>query len=451
MAATTGAPPTRRPRILIAGAGFAGFECAKRLTRMAPGAFDVTIVNPEDYSLYTPLLPDVAGGLLDPRHIAIPIVQALPGVRLLRGEVVSADLVGHTALVNVAGRPDEPDEAAWDRLVVTCGSVTKLFDVPGLAEHALGLKTLGQALYLRDHLIGELQLSVNQADDRLCEACRTVVVVGSSYAGTELIAQLRGLADSAARNHGFPRESVRFLLLDIAEHVMPEVGRKLGDRALDVLRQRDIEVRLKTTLNEVTADSVTLSDGTVVPTHTVAWVTGVTPSPLVKDLGLAVDGGRLTVTDHLAVPNHPDVFAGGDAAGVPDVTRPGKITPPTAQHAIRQGHALARNVAASLGHGRARPYRHRDMGLVVDLGPGFAVANPLGFQLSGRTAKAVARAYHLFALPRNANRAYVLADYLSTSKSRPVVSLGLIAPGRARFAVSERRMVGAGGRSDDSG
>lgn len=168
------------------------------------------------------------------------------------------------------------------------------------------------------------------------------------------------------------------MLLDTAEHVMPEVGRRLGDRVLEVLRGRGVDVRLQTTLTKVADDSVTLSDDTVFPARTVAWVTGVTPGPLVEALGLELDGGRLAVTQELIVPGHPDVFAGGDAAAVPDLARPGKITPPTAQHAVRQGHVLARNVAASLGRGRSRPYKHHDLGLVVDLGPGFAVANPLG-------------------------------------------------------------------------
>lgn len=428
----------RAPRILVIGGGFAGLECAIRLARSGPARFDVTLVNPEDYSLYLPLLPDVAGGLLDPRHIAVPIARALPGATLLRGMVTAVNLAAHTAQVQVAGRPDDPAEIGWDRLVVTAGSVTRLADVPGLSQHARGLKTLAEALYLRDHLLGQLELSVTEPDEVRCRACRTVIVVGASYAGTELVAQLRGLADAAARQHGFEPGEVRFVLLDTAEHVMPEVGRRLGDRALEVLQGRGVDVRLQTTLTSVTDDSVTLSDETVLPTRTVAWVTGVTSSPLIEALGLELDRGRLVVTQDLAVPGHPQVFAGGDAAAVPDLARPGQVTPPTAQHAVRQGRALARNVAASLGRGRARPYKHHDLGLVVDLGPGFAVANPLGIQLTGLPAKALTRAYHLFAMPRASRRGHVALDYLTGSgRSRPVVSLGLVDSSRARFAASE--------------
>jgi NADH dehydrogenase len=196
---------TGAPRILIVGGGFADLECARRLAHSRPGGYEVTLVNPEDYSLYLPLLPDVAGGLLDPRHIAVPIARALPGARLVRGMVAAIDLTGHTARIEVAGRPDDPVEIGWDRLVVTAGSVTKLADVPGLGRHARGLKTLAEALYLRDHLLGQLELSVTEPDEERCRACRTVVVAGASYAGAELVAQLRGLADAAARQYGFCR------------------------------------------------------------------------------------------------------------------------------------------------------------------------------------------------------------------------------------------------------
>lgn len=428
-------------KVLVVGAGFAGFTCARRLhERALRDGYDVevSLVSPEDYLLYVPLLPDVAGGLLDPRHIAVPLAQSLPGVRLLHGLVDSVDLDAHTAQISLSGRAGQHTEH-WDRLVLTPGSVTKLFDVPGLAEHARGLKSLAEALYLRDHVLGQLETSMTlPSEDPACRACRTIVVVGASYAGTELVAQLHGLTDAAALHYGFAAEDVRFLLLDTAEQVMPEIGRRLGNRVLDVLRRRGIEVRLGTTVTRVDDEEVELTDGETVPTCTLAWVTGVTASPLISDLGLRLDHGRLAVDAQLRVPGHPDVFAGGDAAAVPDLTRPGNPTPPIAQHAVRQGRTLAGNVAASLGHGTPSAYRHRNLGLVVDLGPGFAVANPLGVPLSGMPAKALTRGYHLAAMPRAANRAQVAADYLTgLGRSRPIVSLGLIDTERARFRHSE--------------
>jgi NADH dehydrogenase len=250
--------------------------------------------------------------------------------------------------------------------------------------------------------------------------------------------QLRALTHAAAKQMGFDPASVKFLLLDLAEQVMPEVGEKLGARAQKVLRQRGVDVRLGMTLNEVHPGHVVLSDASHVNTHTVAWVTGVTAAPLIETLELPTEKGRLKVQTDLTVPGHPDVFAAGDAAAVPDVTQPGKITPPTAQHATRQGKTLARNVAASLGHGKAHEYKHHDMGLVVDLGPHRAVANPLKIPLSGFPAKVVARAYHLYAIPRGVNRWAVTLAYLTDALfARSVVSLGLSAQDDAEFATSE--------------
>lgn len=427
----------QRRRIVVVGGGFAGFECARRLARTlvrsGVGDAEVVLVAPDDYLLYTPLLPEVAGGLLDPRSVAVPLAEALPGVRYVRGLVESVDL--DQRCVGLA----DGTELSWDRLVLTPGSVTRVFDIPGLAEHARGLKTIAEAVYLHDHLLEQLEAAVRETDEQRREARRTVVVVGASYAGTELVSQLRALADDAAVHGAFAPTAVRFVLLDVAKQVMPEVGAKLGDRALAVLRKRGIDVRLETTLKEVTAEQVVLSDDTIVPTHTVAWVAGVTGCPLVGTLGAELDHGRLVVQPDLSLPGHPDVFAAGDAAAVPDLTNPGQITPPTAQHATRQGAALATNVAAGLGVGRSQPYRHRNLGLVVDLGPRYAVANPLNVHLSGRPAKVVTRAYHLYALPRGANRLLVAAGYLADLvMPRALVSLGLVPQARASFASEHR-------------
>ncbi|MFC8527456.1 NAD(P)/FAD-dependent oxidoreductase [Nocardia sp. NPDC057227] len=430
---------TARERIVVVGSGFAGFTCAGELCgRVAKSGRDIEIVlvTPQDYMLYTPLLPDVAGGLIDPRFVAIPLADALPKVRLVVASADSIDLAGRT--ITVTSDHHAPRTLSWDRLVLTPGSVTRLFDVPGLREHARGLKTVAEALYLREQLLRQLELADQEEDEAVRRARRTVVVVGASYAGTELIAQLRALADDYARRRGLDRADIRFLLLDTAKQVMPEVGAELGEKVLHELRGRGIEIRLETSLRELTADRVVLTDGTEVPTHTVAWVTGVTGAPVLETLDLPLERGRLVVDAELRVPGHPSVFAGGDAAAVPDLTKPGEITPPTAQHASRQGKTLARNVAASLGIGTFAPYRHRDLGLVVDLGPRFAVANPLGIPLSGLLAKVVTRAYHTFAVPRGVNRWAIVMTYLTnTVTQRPLALLGLVSPEESSFARAE--------------
>ena len=428
--------------VVVVGSGFTGFECARQLARKmrkyskSGASVDITIISPVDYMLYTPLLPDVAGGLVDARFVAIPLANALRGVQAIRGRVDEVDFDGKT--VTYTDPEERVRSLAWDRLVLTPGSVTRLFDIPGLAEHARGLKSTAEALYLRDHVLEQLELADVDDDAGRAEARRTVVVVGASYSGTELALQLRALADSAAKQIGFDPAAVKFVLLDMAEQVMPEVGEKLGAAAQRVLKARGIDVRLGVTLAEVHAEHVVLSDDSLIRTHTVAWVTGVTGAPLIEKLGLPTERGRLKVTTDLQVPGYPDVFGAGDAAAVPDVTQPGKITPPTAQHATRQGKALARNVAASLGFGKAKAYKHRNMGLVVDLGPRYAVANPLNVQLSGFPAKVVTRAYHIYAIPRFVNRWAVSLAYLTDLFfDRSIVSFGLSTQEDARFSTSE--------------
>lgn len=425
--------------VVIVGSGFTGFECARRLSRQLrkhDAAVDISIISPVDYMLYTPLLPDVAGGVVDARFVTVPLANTLHGVRAVRGRVDSVDLDGHT--VTYTDPEQRSRNMSWDRLVLTPGSVTRLFDIPGLAEHARGLKSTAEAVYLRDHLLEQLELANIDDDEPRIQARRTVVVVGASYSGTELIVQLQALADTAAKQTGFDPADMKFVLLDMAEQLMPEVGEKLGKGVQRVLHQRGIDVRLGLTLKEVYADHVVLSDDTRIDTHTVAWVTGVTGAPLIETLGLPTERGRLKVQANLQVPGHPDVFAAGDAAAVPDLTQPGEITPPTAQHAIRQGKVLGRNVAASLGYGEAKDYRHRNMGLVVDLGPHYAVANPLNIQLSGYPAKFVTRMYHLYAMPRFVNRWTVSLSYLTdVFFDRSIVSVGLSSQDDASFSTSE--------------
>ena len=423
--------------VVVVGSGFTGFECARRLARrLRKSDADITIISPVDYMLYTPLLPDVAGGVVDARFVAIPLAGTLNGVRKIRGRVDSVDFDQHR--LQFTDLEQRSRELSWDRLVLTPGSVTRLFDIPGLAQYARGLKSTAEALYLRDHFLEQLELSCLEDDAGLAQARRTVVVVGASYSGTELVLQLRALANAAAKHMSFDLSEVKVLLHDQAEQVMPEVGEQLGARAMRVLQRRGVDVRLGLTLNEVHADHVVLSDNSRVDTRTVAWVTGVTAAPLIQSLGLPTEKGRLIVQTDLQVPGHPDVFAAGDAAAVPDVTQPGKITPPTAQHATRQGKALANNVAASLGHGKKRDYKHRNMGLVVDLGPHKAVANPLNVPLSGYPAKFVTRGYHLYAIPRGVNRWAVTLAYLTDVLfTRTVVSLGLSTQSDAEFSTSE--------------
>jgi NADH:ubiquinone reductase (H+-translocating) len=413
-----------RPRILIVGGGFAGYHAARRLARLARGRAQIMLLNPTDYFLYLPLLPEVATGILEPRHASVSLTRTLPGVRVVLGRALSVDLdqrrVGYSDPENRGG------ELGYDRLVLAAGSVNKLLPIPGVAEYARGFRGVPEALYLRDHMIRQIELAASSDDQAERDARCTFVVVGAGYTGVEVAAVAQLFVADLVRRRWRPEPlRPRWLLLDLAPRVLPELDPRLSQTAERVLRARGVDVRTGVSVREATMDGVHLSDGEFVPTRSLIWCVGVRPDPVVEDLGLPTRKGRLVVDEYLTVPGHPEIFGCGDVAAVPDLTRPGEITPMTAQHAVRQGKVAAHNVAASYGRGRPRPYRHRDLGFLVDLGGAQAAADPLGVALSGPLAKAVTRGYHLAALP--GNRIRVGVDWLlDATLSRQAVQLGLV-------------------------
>ncbi len=415
------------PRIVIVGAGFAGFQTARRLARLARGRAEVALVNPTDYFLYLPLLPQVAAGILEPRHTSVPLASTLPGVRLVLGQVRDVDLAARR--VHFQDPEDNPGALRYDRLVMTVGSVNKLLPIPGVAEHAHGFRTVAEALYLRDHLIRQIELA-DATDDPVQRRARlTFVVVGAGYTGVEVAAQCQLFTESILRQHArLAGVRPRWLLLDLAPRILPELDQRLSRAADRVLRGRGVDVRTGVSVKEATRDGVALTDGEFLPSRSLIWCVGVRPDPLIESLGLPMRKGRLVVDECLTVPGHPELFACGDAAAVPDVTRPGQLTPMTAQHAQRQGRVAAYNVAASFGPRPPRPYRHRDLGFLVDLGGVQAAANPLRIPLSGPPAAAVTRAYHLGTLPGNRIRVGTdwLLDAVLPTQS---VQLGLVRSG----------------------
>ena len=415
-------------RIVIVGAGFAGFQAARRLLRRSRGAADVVVVNPTDYFLYLPLLPEVAGGVIEPRAISVPLQDSLPGVRLVLGEVDGIDTGART--ISYLGPEGGRGNLAYDRLILAAGSVNRLLPVPGVAANAHGFRGIPEALYLRDHLVRQIELA-DAADDPAERAARmTFVVVGAGYTGTEVAAQGQLLTGDVAARHPRLRDTPpRWLLLDTAAQVLPGMDARMSAGAERVLRRRGVDVQLRTSVREATADGVRLTDDRFVPSRTLVWCVGVRPDPLVERAGLPTDEGRLRVDAYLRVPGHPEIYGCGDGAAVPDLLRPGRYTALTAQHAVRQGRTAADNIAASFGIGRPRRYRHRDLGFVVDLGGWQAAADPLHVPLSGPLARAVTRGYHLSALP--AGRLRTAAGWLITAAAgRPGVQLGLV-PGHA--------------------
>jgi NADH:quinone reductase (non-electrogenic) len=418
-----------RSRIVIVGAGFAGYQTARTLSRKVGRAAEIVLVNPNDYFLYLPLLPQVATGLLEPRRVSVSLASTLPGVRLVLGEVHNVDFDGRT--VHYTNPEGQEGELSYDRLVLTVGSVNKLLPIPGVSEHAHGFRGMPEALYLRDHITRQIALAAASDDPEERQARCTFVVVGAGYTGTEVAAHGTHFTDALVRQHNQANGALpgdcrpRWMLLDIADRVLPGLDERLAKTADKVLRRRGVEVMTKTSVKEATREGVLLDDGNFVPTHSLIWCVGVRPDPVVQDIGLSTERGRICVDEFLAVPGHPEVLACGDAAAVPDLTRPGEYTPMTAQHAERQGKVAGHNIAAAYGYGTRRPYKHRDLGFAVDLGGIDAAANPLNVPLAGLAANLVTRGYHLASLP--GNRVRVAIDWLFDAMlPRQAVQLGLV-------------------------
>jgi len=416
-----------RPRIVIVGAGFAGFAAARTLAKLSRGGAEIVVVNPTDYFLYLPLLPEVAAAILEPRRVTVSLQATLPGVRQVLGQADGFDFDNRT--ITYRDPEGRTGSIGYHRLVIAAGSVNKLLPVPGVTEYAHGFRGIPEALYLRDHITRQIELAVNETSDEEQRARCTFVVAGAGYTGTEVAAQGVLFTDALTADRPELRDKVRWVLLDTADRVLPGLDERLAQASDKVLRERGVDILLKTSVKGAMADGVHLSSGEFIATRSLIWCVGVRPDPVVAALGVPLREGRVAVDEFLNVPGRPDVFAIGDAAAVPDLTRPGEITGMTAQHASRQGVTAAKNIAASYGDGRRKPYKHYDLGFVVDLGGLDAAANPLGVPLQGFPAKVVTRGYHLLSMP--GNRVRVAADWLLDAVlPRQGVQLGLV-PGRS--------------------
>ena len=400
--------------VLILGGGFGGLTAARRLERkLAPNSATVTLVSDVNFMLYTPLLPGAAAGTLEPRHVVVPLREQLHHTRLYLGEVTGAD--PDRRVVSVRNANEGHEDLPYDQLIVALGSTSRTLPIPGLAEHALGFKTLSEAIALRNRVITRLEQAEIEDDEQARRALLTFVFVGAGYAGLEGLAELQDFAADVIER--YPRArlvGVRFMLVEARERVMPEVPPTLAAFATTELRKRGIEVRTGTTIEAVTKDTVTLKGGEVVPARTLAWTAGVKPHPVVAKLGLPLgEGGRIAADRFCAVQDRPGVWAIGDAAGVPDPAKKDHPSPPTAQHVLRQGKVVADNVVAALtgDDAKRRPFRYRTLGVFVDMGRNQAVATTLGIRWRGFPAWFLARTYHLALMPGNARRFRLMADW----------------------------------------
>jgi len=404
-----------KQRVVIVGAGFAGFNAARELAKQAGATTEIVVINSTDYFLYLPLMPQVSGGLIEPAHIRISLPRRLRKTRFVLGTVNHVD--PRQKVVSWAGPEGAAGQVRYDRLILTAGSVNKLLPIPGIADYAHGFRTIAEAGYLHDHITRQLELASVAADPAARRSRCTFVVVGAGYTGTEVTAQGQLMTTRIAKAMpGLAGQQIRWMLLDTAPQVLAQLDPRLSKTADRVLRRRGVEVLMGQSITEAGDGYVQVSTGEKVFTRSLIWCVGVRADPL-DGLDLDTDRGRLVVDEFMAVPGAPDIDACGDCAAVPDLTRPGQVCGMTAQHAQRQGKQVARNVAATLGRGKAKPYKHADLGFLVDLGGLAGAANPLHVPLSGPAANAITRGYHLSAM--SGNRMRVLTDWILNGLTSP--------------------------------
>jgi NADH dehydrogenase len=398
--------------VVIAGGGFGGLYAARRLERRLPRhSARITVVSDVNFLLYTPLLPGAAAGTLEPRHVVVPLREELEWAELQLGRVSGADPGVNEVYVRTLDGRDET--LRYDQLIVAVGSVSRVLPVPGLAEHALGFKTLADAIAVRNRTLLNLEIAESLPDDHSRREYLTFVFVGAGYAGVEGIAELQDYVADIL--DGYPRcraAGTRWIMVEALDRIMPEIPPSLAEFASRELRGRGIELRTGTRLDSMDDRSAVLSTGEQIATRMVCWTAGVKPPAVVRHLGLPLtERGRIDVDATMRVRGIHNVWAIGDAAAVPDPARPGQPTPPTCQHALRQGRTVARNVAAALGGGRPRPFTYKTLGVFVDMGHQKAVAETVGIKWRGFPAWFLARTYHLIMMPGIKRQTRLVVDW----------------------------------------
>jgi NADH:ubiquinone reductase (H+-translocating) len=410
------ADPEAKGGTIIAGGGFAGSYVARKLGRRG-----ATIVSPENFMLFTPMLPEAASGTLEPRHVVVPLRAMCPHAELILGRVVTHDAAERRVQIEAEER------VFWLRyvdLVVALGAVARTLPIPGLAEHALGFKSLADAIHLRNHVLARLEVAAAASAEAHRRRELTFVFVGAGYAGVEALAELADLVRDALRYYPTLRAAPQhWVLVDAAPKILSEIPSRLGDYAAALLARRGVDIRVSTTLEEVEPHAVRLSDGTHLLTSTVVWTAGVKAHPLLAELGVPLDErGRVRVDEHLRVEGAEHVWALGDCAAVPNAATPGQIDPPTSQHALRQARRLAKNV-----HGERRSYRYRTLGEVATLGRYKGIASVFGFPLKGFLGWWVTRTYHLYQLPLLSRKLRVVTDWtVALFFRRDIAELGVL-------------------------
>jgi NADH dehydrogenase len=433
-------------RILIVGGGYVGMYTALRLQRnLSASRAEITVVDPQPNMTYQPFLPEAAAGSVEPRHVVVPLRRVLRKCQVITGTVNRVEHARKVATVT----PNEgtPYELGYDLLVMCPGSVSRLLPIPGLAEHGIGFKTIGEAIFLRNHVLSRLDLAVSTGDPKRRARALTFVFVGGGYAGVEAIAELQDMARYATRYYdGIEPDDMRWVLVEAATRIMPEVSIGLALYTVERLAERTIDVRLDTRLESAVDGHVKLSDGDEFDAETLVWTAGVRSHPMLANTDLPRDDkGRLPCNADLTVRGVDGVFSAGDCAAVPDLSRkddPNALTSPSAQHSVRQAKVLAENVIATVKGSALRDYVHKYAGSVASLGLYRGVAEIYGIKLRGIVAWFMHRTYHVSRMPTFNRKVRVLTDWTTALFfRREVVSLGQLQAPRTEFEVAAGKRI----------
>ncbi|MEY7974292.1 NAD(P)/FAD-dependent oxidoreductase [Saccharomonospora xinjiangensis] len=431
-------------RILILGGGYVGLYTALGLQKkLRANEASVTVVDPQPHMTYQPFLPEAAAGSIEPRHVVVPLRRVLRRCHILTARVTSIEHDRKTVTVEAAD--GHVEQLNYDVLVVALGSVARLLPIPGLAEHGIAFKTIGEAIYLRNHVLTKLDEAASTLDPELRKRLLTFTVVGGGFAGIEALAELEDMTRDACRYYeNIEPEDIRWVLVEAAGRILPEVRETLGVWTAEQLEKRGIEVYLSTAAKSFENGHVVLSDGTEFDSDTIIWTAGVKANPVLANSDLPTDKrGRLQATAALQVVGHPDVWTAGDVAAVPDLSRtendPTATCPPNAQHAVRQARHLANNIIRALRGGTPKDYYHKNLGAVAGLGLHKGVADAMNLKIKGFPAWLFHRAYHVKAMPTFNRKVRILLGWaLGGLFKRETVSLGQINNPKEEFARASR-------------
>jgi NADH:ubiquinone reductase (H+-translocating) len=419
-------------RIVILGGGYVGLYTALRLEHrlrreLRAGEVGITVIEPRSYMTYQPFLPEASAGSLSPRHVVVPLRRVLRQCEVTNAQVVGLDHDRRCVRLHPLEGGDY--DLSYDTVVLALGSIARTLPIPGLAEQGVGFKTIEEAIYLRNQVLHCLDVAESTDDPARRDRALGFVFVGGGYAGVEALAELEDLArDATGYYHRIGPQNLRFVLVEAADRILPEVGADMGAYTVQQLTSRRIEVKLNTRLDSCVDGHVVLSDGTDLDADTVVWTAGVKANPAMAGFGLPLDEkGRLRCRADLRVDGVANAWAAGDATAVPDLTKPGGLCGPSAQHAVRQARRLGDNLAASLRGKPLQDYRHKYAGSVASLGLHKGVAQVYGIKLKGWPAWFMHRTYHLSRVPTWNRKFRVVADWtLALFFRREIVSLGSI-------------------------